>query len=125
MKFNLDKTDKYSLFTLEEENLNSLISPDLKAQLIFLNKEAGGNLILNLENVKYIDSSGLSSILTANRLFSQEGSFVLTGVKSVAVEKLISISRLDSILVIIPTVSESIDYVFMEELEREMLGEEE
>jgi len=122
MKFSIDKTDKYSLINLEEENLNSLVAPDLKAQFIFFKNEGVDNLILNLEKVKYIDSSGLSAILTANRLFNAEGSFVLTGVVHDAVEKLIAISRLDSILTIIPTTSESIDYVFMEELERELLA---
>ena len=34
--------------------------------------------------------------------------------------KLIEISQLQTVLTIIPTVSESIDYVFMEEIEREL-----
>jgi hypothetical protein len=36
------------------------------------------------------------------------------------VTKLIEISRLETILTIIPTVSEAIDYVVMEEVEREI-----
>jgi hypothetical protein len=40
------------------------------------------------------------------------------------VKKLIEISRIDSVLTIIPTLEESIEYVFMEEMERE-LGEPE
>jgi hypothetical protein len=41
------------------------------------------------------------------------------------VVKLIEISRLESILVMIPTVEEAIDYIKMEALERELQGEEE
>lgn len=125
MKFTTDKQDKYSLLQLQEENLNSLIAPDLKSEFVFLCNEGVNNLILDLSEVKYVDSSGLSAILTANRLWSEQGSFVLTGIKHPSVKKLIEISRLDSIFTIIPTVEESIDFIFMEEIEKELSSDEE
>ena len=121
MKFVIDKQDKYALITLEEENLNSLMAPDLKSEFVFLRNEGVRNLIFNMEHVKYVDSSGLSAILTANRLWKDYGSFIITGVVHPSVEKLIKISRLDTILTLIPTVAESVDYVYMEETEREMM----
>jgi anti-anti-sigma factor len=121
MKFVIDKQDKYALITLEEENLNSLMAPDLKSEFVFLRNEGVRNLIFNMAHVKYVDSSGLSAILTANRLWKDYGSFIITGVVHPSVEKLIKISRLDTILTLIPTVEESVDYVYMEETEREML----
>jgi anti-sigma B factor antagonist len=78
------------------------------------------NLILDLTNVKFVDSSGLSAILTAHRLWKDTGSFVLAGPLHPMVVKLIEISRLDTILAIVPSVSEAVDYVKMEELEREL-----
>lgn len=129
MKFTLDKQEKYALLSLDEENLNSIIAPDLKSEFVFLRNEGVRNLIFDLTNVKYVDSSGLSAILTANRLWKDYGSYVITGIGHPSVEKLIKISRLDTILAIIPTVTEAIDYVFMEEAERQMneeaLSEEE
>jgi anti-sigma B factor antagonist len=82
------------------------------------------NFILDISNVKFVDSSGLSAILTAKRLWDEDGSFVLTGVNSPSVKKLIEISKLDSAFTIIPTVDESIDYVFMEQIERELSEED-
>lgn len=120
MKFTLDKQDKYAVLSLDEENLNSLIAPDLKSEFVFLRNEGVRNLIFDLSQVKYVDSSGLSAILTANRLWKDYGSYVITGIHHPSVEKLIKISRLDTILAIIPTVRESIDYVFMEDVEREL-----
>lgn len=120
MKFTLDKQDKYSLFQLEEDNLNSLIAPGLKSEFVFLRNEGVKNLIFDLSSVHYVDSSGLSAILTANRLWKDYGSFILTGINHPAVDKLIKISRLESILTIIPTVQESKDYVFMDEIENEL-----
>ncbi len=124
MKFTLDKQEKFSIFGLDEENLNSLLAPDLKAEFVFLRNEGVKNLILDISKVKYVDSSGLSSILTANRLWKGYGTFILTGAQHAPVKKLIEISRLDTILTIIPTIEESKEYVFMEEIERDLKSEE-
>ena len=124
MKYSIDKTDKYAVFQLQEENLNSLLAPKLKSELVIFANEGVRNLIFDLSQVQYVDSSGLSAILTANRLWKPLGSFILTGVTHPSVKKLIEISRLDSVLTIIPTVAESTEYIFMEELEREINAEE-
>jgi len=123
MKYSVDKQDRYTVFTLEEDNLNSLIAPDLKSKFVLLSNEGVENLILNLGHVEFVDSSGLSAILTANRLWKAIGSFVLTGIDQPNVKKLIEISRLDSVLTIIPTVSESIDHIIMDAIERDMESE--
>ncbi len=125
MKFSIEKKERYTIFTLNEDNLNSLMAPLLKSEFIIYRNEGVQNLILDLSNVKFVDSSGLSSILTANRLWKGFGSFVITGVDHPSVKKLIEISRLDTVLEIIPTVQEAIDYIMMEELERELKGEAE
>lgn len=120
MQYSINKQDKYSILSLLEENLNSVVAPKLKSEFVILSNEGVPNLILDLTKVKYVDSSGLSAILTANRLWKNGGSFVLTGIEHDAVRKLIEISRLDTILTIVPSVKESVDYVFMEVLERDL-----
>lgn len=123
MKYSIDKKENYTVLGLEEDNLNSVVAPELKSQLVILSNEGITNLILDLSKVKYVDSSGLSAILTANRLWKSLGSFVLTGVEHAPVRKLIEISRLNSVLNIIPTVSESVDYIIMETLENDLKAE--
>jgi anti-sigma B factor antagonist len=98
MKYSVDKQDRYTVFQLQEDNLNSVVAPDLKSEIVILHNEGVNNLIFDLSNVKYIDSSGLSAILTADRLMKTNGSFVLTGIEQPAVKKLFEISRLDSVL---------------------------
>ncbi len=120
MKFSLDKQDKYVVFKLEEDNLNSLVAPKLKSELVYLSTEGVTNLVLDLSAVKFVDSSGLSAILTGDRLWKRVGLFVLTGLEHPSVKKLIEISRLESVLTIIPTVQESIDYILMEEIEKDL-----
>ncbi len=123
MKYSVNKQERYTVFSLQEDNLNSVVAPDLKSEFIVMVNEGVENLILNLTDVKFVDSSGLSAILTANRLWKGAGSFVLTGIEHASVKKLIEISRLDSVLTIIPTVEESIEYIFMEQLERDINAE--
>jgi anti-sigma B factor antagonist len=125
MKYQVDKQDRYAIFSLEEKNINSLIAPHLKSEFVFLRNEGVRNLIFDLGDVDFVDSSGLSSILTANRIWKDYGSFVMTNIKSASVNKLIEISKLDGILTIVPTVEEAIEYVFMEDLERDLSEEEE
>ena len=120
MKYLVDKKEKYSVFTLQDENLNAKNAPTLKTQFVILKDEGTKNLILNLESVKFVDSSGLSAILVANRLWGEKGSFVLTGVNHESVLKLIEISRLNSVLTILPTVKQGIEGILLDELEREL-----
>ena len=120
MKYEIDKQEKYTVLKLNEENLNSILAPDLKSSFVLMSNEGVENLILDLSAVKFVDSSGLSAILTANRLWKGLGTFILTGIVHDSVKKLIEISRLDTVLTIIPTLEESIDYVHMEVLEREL-----
>ncbi len=120
MKFTLDKHDKYCIFTLEEEKLNSVIAPLVKSEMIVLNAEGVKNIIFDTSRVRFVDSSGLSSILIANRLCKNSGGNLILCAVSDNVHKLIKISQLDSILTIIPTKEESVDMVMMEEIEKDL-----
>lgn len=107
--FKIDKTENYTLIKLQAEKLDSSLSPSLKSELVVLNTDGTKNIIIDLTNTRYCDSSGLSAILVANRLCkNSQGTFVLTGLQE-PVKKLISISQLDTILNITTTVSEATD----------------
>jgi anti-sigma B factor antagonist len=119
MKYTIDKQDNYATLQLQEENLNALIAPELKSEFIFLRNEGVKNLILDLNHVKYVDSSGLSAILTANRLWKGVGSLILCEIKNESVSRLIEISRLETILTILDKKSDAISFILTEEAETE------
>jgi anti-sigma B factor antagonist len=122
MKYSVDKRDTFCIMTLEDEKILSDTAPKLKSELVIINTEGYKNIILDMNNVEFIDSSGLSAILTGNRICKDaNGTFVLTGIND-GIKKLIDISQLNKVLNIIPTVTESVDYVMMEELERDLSG---
>jgi anti-anti-sigma factor len=116
MKYSVDKQDKYLLIQLNEIKVDSTVSPQLKSDFVTLNAEGNKNIILDMTQVKYIDSSGLSAILVGNRMATDsDGIFILAGITD-HVMKLIKISQLDSVLDIMPTVQEAIDAVYLNEL---------
>ncbi len=118
MKFTLDRQEKYNTLKLDEEKLDSTVSPELKSEFLTINGQGVINLIVDLADVKYVDSSGLSSLLVGNRVFSEAGgSFVLCNVSDHA-KKLISISQLDSVLSVTQSVEEAVDLVFLNDLEQ-------
>lgn len=124
MKYSVEKKEEYAVLTLEEENLNSVKAPDLKSELILLKNAGIRHMVINLENVKFVDSSGLSAILTGNRLWTEDGKlFMIVGVNHPSVKMLISISRLDSVLSIKENTAEAAKLIMMETLKSEIAGE--
>ena len=106
MEFKIEKLDNYTLIQVLEEKLDTHIAPTLKSELVLVSGNGEKNIILDLDHVRYCDSSGLSAILVANRLCKNaNGTFVLTGLNE-AVERLITISQLDTVLNITNTVQE-------------------
>jgi anti-sigma B factor antagonist len=124
MKYTIEKTEKYTLLQLNEDKLNSTIAPELKSELVKLNAEGVKSVILDMSEVKYADSSGLSSILVGNRLSENEGGIFVLAAVSDHVLKLVKISHLDTVLNLIPSVEEAIDAVFMNELEKNLRAED-
>jgi len=120
MKFSINKDEYFVVFQLLESKLNSINTPDVKTELLLLSNEGFHNMIIDLSEVEFVDSSGLSALLVANRLCADaNGSLVITGLNANII-KLIQISQLDKVFDIIPTLEESIDFIKMEELTRQI-----
>ena len=111
MEFKIEKLENYTLIQVNEEKLDTHIAPTLKSELVLVSGNGVKYILLNLGNVRYCDSSGLSAILVANRLCKNaNGTFVLTGLNE-AVERLITISQLDTVLNITSTVEEGMELI--------------
>jgi len=111
MEFKIEKQDNHTLIQVLEEKLDTHIAPTLKSELVLVSGNGEKNIILDLSKCRYCDSSGLSAILVANRLCKNaSGTFVLTGLND-AVERLITISQLDTVLNISNTIEEGVDLI--------------
>ncbi|MDR2887954.1 MAG: STAS domain-containing protein [Bacteroidales bacterium] len=107
MDFNIESRNNSTVIQVQTEKLDTHIAPALKSELVLVSGKGEKNIILDLKRCQYCDSSGLSAILVANRLCKNAGGvFVLCGLNE-AVERLISISQLDTVLTITDTVEEA------------------
>ena len=117
MSFQIEKTDKYTVIKLAAEKLDSNLAPSLKSELVVVSTDGARNIIIDLTDTRYCDSSGLSAILVANRLCKNANGFlVVTGLQD-PVKKLIAISQLDNILKITPDITTAIDRLVAEDVE--------
>ncbi|MDG1476000.1 MAG: STAS domain-containing protein [Vicingaceae bacterium] len=107
MSFKIEQQDNFTLIKFSTDKLDAIVAPDLKAELVLVSKNGAKNILIDLESVRYCDSSGLSALLIGRRLCKEaEGTFALSSLQS-AVQKLIKISQLDTILTIRASVEEA------------------
>ncbi len=108
MNFTVNQENGTAVVKTNVERLNASNAPDLKAELVLLNKNNVNNIVIDMSATQYCDSSGLSAILVANRLCKDtNGRFVLCGLKP-NVQKLIEIAQLDKVLTIASSEQEAL-----------------
>jgi anti-sigma B factor antagonist len=124
MNFTIEAKDRYTLVRTNVEKLDTMCAPELKSELVYLNKTGVRNVIIDLSGTRYCDSSGLSALLVGNRLCkSVNGALVVCGLQE-PVQKLVQISQLESVLSITPTLNEAQDLLYMEEIEKDVRKEQ-
>ena len=107
MDFDISKIADYTLIKVLNDRLDTSNAPDLKSELVVISTTGEKNIVLDVSNCEYCDSSGLSAILVANRLCEDAiGTFILTGLQP-DVEQIIRISMLHTVLIITRTVDEA------------------
>lgn len=77
-----------------EKRIDSGNAPAFKSRMVDLILQDHSNIALDLSEVDFIDSSGLSALLSTLKTISRKGRMVLFGLDS-NVAKLFSITRLD------------------------------
>ena len=99
MKIELSHQGDVSILKLNFERLDSKIAPDIKSRVVVLDNDEQRHLIIDLSQVMFADSSGLGSLLLAQRLYrDNERKLILAGITE-RVRKLINISQLGDIFV--------------------------
>jgi len=107
MDFDIIKKEGHSVVKVLSSKLDTNNAPALKSELVVLGNEKEKNIILDVSQCNFVDSSGLSAILVANRLCEDAiGTFILSGLQ-LGVEDLVHISMLHTVLLITKTVEEA------------------
>jgi anti-anti-sigma factor len=121
MALSVDKHEKYVVVKLNESRFTNENAPNLKSEFILLTSEGHRNIIVDLSVVEHCeDSQDLSCLLVGDRLCKNaNGLFLITGVNP-EVEKIIEISGLDESLNFVATLAEAVDFIYMEEVEKDL-----
>lgn len=107
MEFEIRKNEDHAVVRILSKKLDTNNAPELKSELVVLGNNGVKNIILDVSNCSYVDSSGLSAILVANRLCEDAiGAFILCGLQP-DVEHLIRISMLHTVLLITKNIEEA------------------
>ena len=98
MDLKSDKKQNVTILRLKEKRIDSKLSSDLKAHLLYLAKENVENVLIDMASVEYVDSSGLGAILFGVRQYRAiQGKLKIANVQP-RVLSLIRIAKLENVI---------------------------
>ena len=97
MKFEVIKNGDSTTLKIRERKLDSSVSPELKGEFLILCKPKVDYLVIDLSEVEFCDSSGLSALLIADRKMKEHGGRVRLVNVHKKVSSLLKISMLDRV----------------------------
>lgn len=125
MEVKTDTKEKFTVIRVETPELSATMAASLNVQLQELRKGTSGNIVLNLSGVKNIwEEAAETLVRTQQNFYENAASFVICELTK-EVEDFLDSKNLLELMNITPTESEAYDIVQMEEIERELLGDEE
>lgn len=83
-------------------------SPWLREQLLYLLLDPPASLVLALEQVPFMDASGLSTLAVVDRCAQQVGTHFMVAGPTRQVQKLLAITGMDKTLAIFPTLADAL-----------------
>src|SRR5713101_6976786 len=109
MKFDVTKNGKAVILKLNGRKLDSSNCSELKAEFLVLCKpKVTQKLVVDMQDVQFCDSSGLSALLIADRSMREHGGKVHLVHVHKKVMDLMKISQLDRIFTIDSTVDDAL-----------------
>ena len=110
--YELKKIGDIAIFKLNEKRFDASIAGFVKGEFtILLHTEDIRKLIIDLSEVEYCDSSGLSSILLAFRIIQANEGQLHLAAPTKSVKTLIEISQLDRVLKLNNSVNEALSEI--------------
>jgi hypothetical protein len=123
MQFKIDTKEKIVLFRLEEPELNANLAAELEKAVFGIPDLEEKNLVLDLHSLQSADENGLKAIFAVYHRQYERGLSAAIAQLRAPLSTALS-EKYPEMLNVVPTESEAIDMVMMEDLERELdLGE--
>jgi anti-sigma B factor antagonist len=110
MNITLDSKDGVTVLRLREERLDAHNSQAFKEYLLRLLENGAKGLILDLSDVRFVDSSGLGALLSGHKNAGlREARLALSGVQA-RVQSMFELTRLHRVFEIHPTVEDALAF---------------
>ena len=108
MNLQIEERGRVVLLVVQEERLDAHNSGELKAQMVRLFEEGKINLVIDLQAVKFVDSSGLGAMVSGfKNASSRNGSLKLSGLQ-LQVKSMFELTRLHRVFEIFGGVDEAL-----------------
>ena len=109
MKLNLEKLTACTVLYIQEERIDAHNSGELKEAILHLIEQGETNIIVQLEQVKFIDSSGLGALLSGHKnATAKSGKLALVNMQH-QVLSMFELTRLDRVFEIYADLNEAFD----------------
>lgn len=109
MNLHLEKTNGYGVLYIQEQRIDAHNSAELKDYILHLIERGERNIIVQLEQVRFIDSSGLGALLSGHKnAAAKSGKLALAHVQK-QVLAMFELTRLNTIFEIYSDLKEVFD----------------
>ena len=124
MKVKTDTKEKFHAISVETEHLSANMAAELNQQLKPLLQSSNRNVVLKLPLVTSMEKEAAETLVKVQQKFYEENASFVICELSPAVEAFLDNEALLELMNVTPTESEAWDIVQMQEIERELMGDE-
>ncbi len=108
MDLNITQNDKALIIRINEERLDAHNSAEIKQEIKRLFEDGHKNILVELKNVRFIDSSGLGALVSGfKNATTHQGSLKLSSLQP-QVKSMFELTRLHRVFEIFPSTSEGL-----------------
>jgi len=101
MSFETKIQDGIAVLRVTVGRLDAIVAPELKKEVSSIVDGGTSRIMVDLQDVKFMDSSGLGAIVASFKLTGQKGDFVLCNMNE-AVTEIFALTHMDSLFDIYP-----------------------
>lgn len=108
MEMSVRTEGDFCVIRVEEARIDASAAVDFKETLRQLTRDAPPQVILDLSEVDFVDSSGLGAIVAAMKHLAPERELLLAGLTP-SVDKVFQLTRMDSVFRIFRSLEDALD----------------
>lgn len=96
MNFSTEEADNNMVISITVDRLDAAVAPELKNLVQTLVAEGKHRILLDFENVTFMDSSGLGAVVSGLKAVGDDGEFVVCGLSGVVLD-LFKLTHMDRV----------------------------